>query len=172
MNEVVAEWTRFLKGYKAACESKWLRTIIMDTATAVWGLLRLVRFGKLAQVPPHKYGAVNTEYENLINMAYESDKNLILIHSMKKEYTNERWTGGYERDGYSRTGYIVQAEATMEFVENINGKPIFACTLHNCHQNMGVAGLRLEGSMASFPWIGMSVFPDSNPDEWMDGIEF
>ena len=52
----VTLWTGFVTDFRAALQSK-ARTIIIDTATEAWELVRLARFGKLAQVNQDKGGA-------------------------------------------------------------------------------------------------------------------
>ena len=75
-----------ISSYQWALAEPAVRTISVDTATELWELLRMARFGKLTQVMPYQYGPVNAEFRSLIRMAYASDKNLILLHKMRKVY--------------------------------------------------------------------------------------
>ena len=77
-------WKTFQDSYIRALDSpiKDVRTIVIDTATEAWELKRLVAFGKLSQVQSHHYGPVNADFRRLIKRAYNSDKNLILIHKL------------------------------------------------------------------------------------------
>ena len=76
------EFARFHKAYMAMLRGDEVRTILVDTATEIWELLRMARFGRLTQVMPYQYGPVNKEYRLLIRAAYNHDKNLILLHKM------------------------------------------------------------------------------------------
>ncbi len=49
-----------------ALESKEIKSIVIDTASEAWELVRLARFGKLTQVMPQHYGPVNTEFRDMI----------------------------------------------------------------------------------------------------------
>ena len=75
-------WEKFKREYIATMEAPEIRTVVMDTATEVWELLRMARFGKLTQVMPYHYGPVNAEYRELLRKAYSTEKNLILLHKM------------------------------------------------------------------------------------------
>ena len=107
------EYERFHKAYISMLRGNDVRTIILDTATEIWELLRMARFGKLTQVMPYQYGPVNAEYRALIREAYNYDKNLILLHKMKAQYINDKRTGEWERAGFGDTGFLVQVNAQI-----------------------------------------------------------
>lgn len=112
-----ALWDSLVGLTRDVFSDKGVRTIIWDTATFAWELLRMARFGKLTQVMPHMYAPCNAEYENLIWEAESARKFFVLIHTMKKEYVGGKnskgdgqlegtWNGKYERAGYSRMGFV------------------------------------------------------------------
>jgi hypothetical protein len=155
-------WDKMRKAYKAACQSSSIRTIVVDTATEMWELIRLARLGKLSQVKPQHYGPVNAEMRGVIRDAYNSNKNVILIHKMKKEYKKEQWSGKYERAGFSDMGYLVQVNATMECDKDGD----FSCTINDCRQNTSVRGMVFEDMMCSFPFVAASIFPETKLEMW------
>ena len=139
-----------------------IRTVVADTASEIWELLRLARFGKLSQVMPMHYGPVNAEYKELLRKAANSDKNVILLHRMKSEYVDEKRTGKYERTGFGETGHIVQANLRC-YRDSDNEWHVM---VRDCRQNALLAGEELVGPMASFPFFASMVYPESDIGEW------
>lgn len=150
------EWDKFRKGYVGAMRDKAIRSIVVDTATEIWEVLRLARFGRLTQVMPYQYGPVNKEYRKLIRMAYDCDKNLILLHKMKAQYINDKRTGEYERAGFGDTGFLVQVNAVVWRYSADDGGE-FAITIRDCRQNPDLMGMEFEGDMCNFETISQLV---------------
>jgi len=63
-------WAQFLEDYYAALDSSHYRTLIIDTATELWEMIRLCRLQKLTQVMATDYSPVNHEFRGLINSAF------------------------------------------------------------------------------------------------------
>jgi len=117
----------FTQDCHAALES--CRSVVWDHGGAVWEAIRFARFGRNSMIPQQAYGALNWEFEDLIERAYESDCNLIMLHRLGKEFvekeevnksgeTKKRLaeSATYERKGaYSRLGFKVQAEVRVHF---------------------------------------------------------
>jgi len=154
-------WEKFKTDYRGMFETD-ARTIVMDTATEAWELLRMARFGKLTEVMPQHYGPVNAEYRELLRLAYNSDKNLVLIHKLKDEYVNNQRTGKFKRAGFGDTGYMSQVNCRMERDEDLE----FTLEVEDCRQNALVAGEVMEGPMCAFPWLASMVFTGTGPDDW------
>lgn len=147
-------WEKVKKDYGMALSSKSIRTIIVDTATELWELCRLRHFGKLDKIMPHHYSAPNAEYRELIRVAYNSNKNVILLHKVKSEYVNDRNTGKLIRAGFGDTGFLVQANLrTARDIENG-----FTVYIRDCRQNPDLAGMDLLGGMNDFPTLVSLVF--------------
>ena len=179
--DATEEFDRFKDAYYDSLNDKTIRTVVWDTATEVWELLRLAFFGKLAQVPPMKYGPANEEYRRLVRAAFDTDKNLILLHRVKDEYVGDTNTGSMRtgkklRAGFNDTGFLVQLNVVTYFdsPKSEDGDPEegFGLYVRDCRQNMGIAGMRLQGkiegigSMCSFPYLATSVFPDTELGDW------
>lgn len=164
-NQAPAEFSRFKAAYLAILRGKEVRTIIIDTATEIWELLRMARFGRLTQVMPYMYGPVNAEYRALIREAYNWDKNLILIHKMKAQYINDKKTGEFERSGFSDTGFLVQVNTQIYRYSPADGGE-FVLWIKDCRQNPDLAGEEMEGPMANFQMLASSILPDVDIKEW------
>jgi hypothetical protein len=142
----------FRAAYKAVLASRKIRSIVWDTATELWELLRVARFGKLTQVMPLMYGPVNAEYRGWLRDAYDSDKNLILLHKMKPVYVNDKRTAEYDRSGFSDTGFLVQVNAQV-YRDSPDDGGTFNLFIKDCRQNPDLAGQVLSGEMCGFPWL-------------------
>lgn len=105
-----------------------IRTVVWDTASEVWEMLRLAHFGKLMQNPQMQYGVVNAEYKALVRLANTARKNLILIHHMNKEYkdvddgkggTKSVESGNYKRIGNNKIENLVHSYIRTHYVEPV-----------------------------------------------------
>lgn len=180
-NEWVKMWEHVKKSYYNALNSN-VRTIVMDTASEMWELVRLARFGKLTQVMPHHYGPVNTEFRDLIRAVYKTDKNLVLLHKLKEEYINDKKTGRYERAGFKDVAYQVQInlrvwrrqgeeEETGRGRKNVLTADIahtgnFGFTIIDCRMDASLAGMEIEEPMNTFSMLGQMVYPETEPEDW------
>ncbi len=140
------------------------RTVIVDTETECWELCRLALLGQLEQVKPHHYGPVNREYKEVfVKSAYESNANVIFLQRLKKEYVNDKFTGGYEQAGYSGIPFDVQVNCRTF----INPEGEFALFIDNCRQNGMLRNMTLTGPMISFQTLAGLVLPSVPPEAWL-----
>ena len=152
MTEAEKVWEEFKDDYLFSLEN--CRTVIVDTETEVYELIRLAKFGKLEQVKSHHYGPVYRELkEVLIKAAYESDANVILLQRLKKAYANDKWTGEYEASGYSGIPFDVQVNCRT-FIDN---EGAFALYIDNCRQNATLRGQTITGPMLEFKYLAQLV---------------
>lgn len=160
-------WQRLITAYRAVLGK--VRTVVIDTSTELWDIVRLAAFGKLSQVKSHHYGPVNSQFRDFIRMAYDSNTNLILIHKLKDEYENDKKTGRLVRGGFSDTGFMVQANATLSKdpkAESIDEK--FKLLITDCRQNTNAEGTELVGPFCNFPFLAQTIMPYSDPGDWED----
>lgn len=177
-------WQQMVKDYYWAL--KHVRTVVLDTATEVWELLRLARFGKLTQVMPHHYGPVNAEYRKLIRAAYDHDANLVLLHKLKPEYETKvvnnkevsNRTGRYVRAGMGDTGFLVQLNAlayrgdtdplyTNDSVKlSLSPGGDFNLFIRDCRQNGTIGGTTIPQPLLTFPQVAQMVLEDSTEEDW------
>jgi hypothetical protein len=159
---ITAEWERLKRDYIEVMRNPGIRAVVWDTATEVWEMIRIARFGKLTQVKPHHYGPVNAEYRDLLRLAYAGDKNLILLHKMKAEYIEDKRTGRFERSGFSDTGFLTQANATAWR----DAEGTFGITITDSRHNPSLMGEEITEPLLSFPFLATLVFPDTEEEEW------
>jgi hypothetical protein len=137
------------------------RTIVIDTGSELWELLRLAAFGKLDKVMPHQYAEVNQSMQRLIKLAYDSDANLLLTHRLKEQWINDKKTGLYEFAGMKDIPYLVQAHARM-WTDDAG----YHLKVGKSRQNATVVGLELVNEMITFPQLAGFVFPESDAKDW------
>lgn len=138
MEEAVDTWEDFKESYLFSL--KTARTIIVDTETECWELVRLALLGKLGEVKPHHYGAVNREYkEVMIKAAFDGNANVILLQRLKKQYINDKYTGELEQTGYSGIPFDVQVNART-YIDAVGR---FSVYIDNCRQNATLRGRSL-----------------------------
>jgi len=159
------EYARFHEAYISMLRGNDVRTIILDTATEIWEILRMARFGRLTQVMPYQYGPVNAEYRALIREAYNYNKNLILIHKMKPQYVNDKRTSEYERAGFGDTGFLTQVNIQVYRYSPEDGGE-FVVYVKDCRQNPDLAGEEFAGPMCTFPFLASMVLPNMDPTNW------
>jgi len=163
--EAPKEYARFHKAYTSMLRGDDVRTIILDTATEIWEILRMARFGRLTQVMPYQYGPVNAEYRALIRGAYNYNKNLILLHKMKPKYVNDKRTSEYERAGFSDTGFLVQVNTQIYRYSPEDGGE-FVLYVKDCRQEASLAGEEFVGSMCNFPFLASMILPNISYENW------
>lgn len=152
MSQAADVWEEFKDDYQFALDNS--RTVVVDTETEVYELIRLARFGKLEQVKPMHYGPLFRELkEVVIKAAYESNANVILLQRLKKEYKDDKWTGQYETSGYSGIPYDVQINCRT-FIDKEGN---FALYIDNCRQNASLRGQTILDPMIEFKFIASMV---------------
>jgi len=127
-------------------------TVIADTGTEVYELARLAKFGKLTQVMPQHYTEVNSEFREVLRLAYESSMNMVFIHKMKPVYIQNQRTNEYEPSGQSDMGYNTQANVTT-YREDTDEGTKFSAFIKDCRHNPNVNGQLLEDEMCSFDFL-------------------
>lgn len=184
-SEYLAYWKAFMVKWTKALQNPHVKTIVLDTATDVWELLRLAEFGNLNAVGDIKklYPQINQAYRSFIRMAYDREVNLCMIHRVKKLYaskvvqtqkgpqTIDAWDGiSYERAGFGDSEFLIQVNITHIF-DQTKGRPgvlsdHFGIRVENCRQNMAIAGLELWGVENNYANLAASVF-DTPVEDWM-----
>lgn len=198
MEKALPEWLRMIVDYRIALQrlrEGAAKTLIKDTSSEEWKQLRLARFGKLTQIMPHHYTALNAEYENLIKEVYDTPGNMVLLHRLKSEWqeagagsggggilgamgggSKGGKTGQMIRDGYSQMGNVVQVNALAWREAKPGDDPKaptgpFHITVRDCRQNPNLAGLDLcsegpLGNMCTFAWLAVHVYPNTTLTDW------
>lgn len=169
-------WDDLEDAFDMALGNAAVRTIIFDTGTEIWEIVRLAYFGKLSEIKPHHYSAVNAVFRKFLKKVYDTNKNLILVQKMKAEYVNNNRTGAWEMAGFSDTAFIVQAvlhpfrvdkEMTLEDGETILDRGDFGVKVFESRHNPAANGMILTGPMATFPFIAATIIEGTSPDMYM-----
>lgn len=149
----VANWERQKATFKQFMHNEHFRSVVVDTGTEMWELLRMARLGKLTQVMPHNYGPVNAEFEDLLRLSDTCNKNLIVTHKMKEQYINDKFTGKYQRAGFKDMGFIAEVELVM-YKED--GE--FCAEIKKCRHKSELEGFVLTGDMVDFQFLESMIF--------------
>jgi hypothetical protein len=162
-------WSKFRRNYMVGLREG--RTTIVDTGAEPWEILRMARFGKLTEVPPHFYGPVNAEWAALYDAAYSSDSNLIMLHRQKEEWVNKASAASGKMKGEKTGNWVLDGNKGTHFDTQINLRCFkdgreFCCEILSSRQNPDLDGMVVSGDMCNFQTIAGLVFPDSNEGEW------
>lgn len=163
--EAVAEWERFLKAWTAALRARDIRSIVIDTESELWELIRMARFGALTQIMPYMYTPVNAEYGRTLREIMTSDKNLILLRHVKPVYINDKRTKEYEAAGFGGVEKIVEVVADVWREEEAD-TPTWNLTITKCRSQPTLDGETLSGIMASFPWLAAQAIEGTSVEDW------
>lgn len=148
-------WEQFVSNFRDGLASCGNGTTMIDTGTEMWELLRLARFGKLTQIMPQQYTAVNKEMQSLIRECYNHNGSTIFLTKMKPEWENykdangrdkSRKTGSMERSGFKDMPFQVQVVATCNREDQEEGGSVFSVTIDSCRQNPEMNNATIENA--------------------------
>lgn len=161
------EWVKVKAEYIESLSDGSIRSVFVDTGTELYELVRLAYFGKLTQVMPHQYGIVNKEMKTLIDLAYDSEKNVLFSHRLRREYVNDKATQNYELAGWKDMGFEAQI-VIQQWKEPKEEYPDrYHLTLMDCRIRSGahLEGEDLQGEMVNFPTLAGLIFGSAS-EEW------
>jgi hypothetical protein len=144
---------KFHNAYSYA--TRHFKTVVEDTATEVWELMRLAHLGKRTQVMPHHYVQVNTAFRQHVREAEKAGINLVMIHKLKEEWVNNSNTGRLIRDGFKGMNYL--AQTLVDCWKHLDPL-VFGCTILECGQNPAVTGDTMEGDFYDYDALLEAVF--------------
>lgn len=170
-------WSKFRKAHMA-CLNSGARTIVWDSATEIWQLLRLACFGKLSKVMPHQYDNANSEYAALINeVKNNSACNFVLLHKVKDEYKNDQRTGDKIPSWWSSTPYNMEMTIGLGIDipkakdEEVTANSFWAAVDKPHKENAMSKGKVVRGGMINIaPMIcapPLNLIPGSDIKDWM-----
>ncbi len=139
------ELLRFEQNLADALRSKCINTLVIDTFTDVWAMMRMFYFGKLAQVRSHHYAAPNAHMDGIVNSMLPHDKDVILLHKMSAEYVNDKSTGKHVRAGFSHMSYLPQLTSRLLYLDGE-----FVCRIVESRHDPKLNGFELTGDMCNF----------------------
>lgn len=169
-SEYEKEWLKLEKAYTSVLLNRNIRSLVGDTWTEIWEMLRLARFGKLTQVMPMQYGPVNNEMKDIVkSLVDRPDLNVVFIHKVKKEYKTNKagidaWTGKFERAGFGDMGYL--ADVTIEHLFNTETREFGIKVLDSRYNTAMVVGNEYWGDLCNFQMLASDCFPTTDLDYW------
>jgi hypothetical protein len=158
-------WNSFMSNFRDGLASCGHGTTVVDTASEMWELLRLARFGKLTQVMPHHYGPVNKEMQEAVREAFGHSCNAVFLHKMKDGWENYveggkekgRKTGQKVRVGFNDIPFLVQVNVRCLREDQEGGGSQFLINIEDCRQNPDLNNTQMPND---FEMLLSSVFND------------
>lgn len=144
-------WEGFLEAYKEALVGD-AKTIILDTATQLWEVVRLAHLERVqkespkerVRLQPVEYAVPNSIMRSVISAPKANEKNLVLTHYIKEVWDNEgRKTGLFEPDCFKHT------EGLADLVLLFNSKKLkptgeeTVVTVARCRKDRDLVGQKL-----------------------------
>ncbi len=176
MEDNEKRWEAIISAYKNSLEDGHIRSILFDTDTEGWEIVRLAYLGKLIGVKELRYPEINSIFRNIIDMALSHDKNVIFTCRLRKQYVKtgkqsekghdiSAWNGKWEESGFGEFGSIVQANLRAKIV-NEDGVNVPTIRIINCRQNMQMNGEVFEGELATFSWVAANIIEGTSLEDW------
>lgn len=167
----------FWEAYRSALEN--CKTVVIDTGTDLWEIVRLAHFGKLEKIPTLQYKHVNDEMNRILDAGQESKCNLVWIHRLKDQGIvsvgangKEQWRPGgeYVFQGYKEVPFrchtvIELWKEEVEEPENPSDLIKFCGQITDSRHNPKAMGQSFTGDF-DFADIAMTVFPQSEEADW------
>jgi hypothetical protein len=181
-------WTRYTEGMEelAGNRKDGIRTVIVDTHSAIYELAQLAKFGKLRGNKENQnlWAEINSEMHKAFWDLYKNrpDLNIVLLHKLKKEYAatstgKDAWTNRYERQSNRDVGFWVDISLRFGwdksqrcfYTEIQDGQPIrFNPGGGVTPEDNPLIGKRWSGADSTFWALAMDVFPHTmlTPEIW------
>jgi hypothetical protein len=158
-------WQEFVTNLRASIDR--CKTIVIDSGSSAWPLLRLARLGKLTQVMPIQYTAVNQEFQALCQMLHRSDANILWLHRLKEEYKDDKKTGGLVRQGFGDIAFEVDAVMRLLVDENKADDSAFTLQFGACRPNRLLQRKEITGTDISFAKVAALMYPSTKESDWL-----
>ena len=174
------EWKKMKNSILSAAANPQVKTVVADTGTEVYELLRLAEFGKLEKVLPSKYVTTNKEMRDLLKLCMKrEDLNFIWIHKYKKEYVDKgdkgvaNWNGKYESAGFGDAAFILDVATVSRFQDPKPDEPGYFSlqVVGAARQTASAAGVVLRSDDGDLPLcfgsLAWSVYPETDREDWL-----
>ena len=148
--EILAIWRQMNDDIKAATEDPEVKSIVIDTATALYELARIARAAELGQenLLQFQYGDVYARMKAIIQRPRIAGQNLVLTHYLRDKYIKEQNTGEKELDGWRHTeGEVDLVLVTRRELKTEKGgkkKSIIVTTIKDNRYDLALNGVELE----------------------------
>lgn len=164
-------WRAFYEEYKKALNNPDARTVVLDGDSDSWELQRLAEFGKLEQILPVRYTAVNAARKAMIARAFDSGKIVISTNKLKDEYESKLdnqnkevqiKTGKAQRQGFKDQDYLYQLQIRHLY----DPKQGFGLRILRCKSDTTLQGMELWGPDCNFRSLMETIYPHIKAEEW------
>jgi len=147
--------------------TEWAKTIVLDTHSEAWRVIRAARLGKLSQVKPYHYTPVNAEWVALMKkIRSQGNKcNFIALGGLKERYKNDKPTGIMEQSGQKEMDTLSDVVIRMKKKKDKGGDITFSAGIEKGWYNAHAEGLELEDELANFGQL-MGIITKTDPAEW------
>lgn len=158
-------WAQFISNYRDGLASCGNGTTVVDTDTECYELLRLARFGRVANVLPHMYAPVNAELRDMVRESYDHDANVFFLSKKTDVWENYvdasgkergRKTGEKARKGFGDLPFLVQVVATTVREDTSDGT-VFNVIIEDCRLNPDCNGVTVPND---YEFIMSAIFGD------------
>lgn len=166
-------------------------TIGVDTATELRETQMLMHFGKLIQIPKQLYTKPNAQFKGILSTLKNTGRNVVLLHRLKDVYAtvtkrtrsgpeevDEKVPGVFQREGFNKTGYLVNAEVFLMFDRERHEKlsRCYGMEVMRSTQRPAMIGETFWGMekqedselvrRASFPYLMTQLYPSTSLSDW------
>jgi hypothetical protein len=183
--EFVRDWGRALSQGRILPGGKFepYRSVVCDTGTELYQLLRLARYGRVAKIPPVAYPDLYAEFRrDIIKPVYRSGCNAIFTHKLKAERRNKigKKANGEPMEISELTGrHVLDGFPEFRGAENSYAAPItlaqrrdltlpipdrYVIQVLKCAPNPELDGEEFNG--LDFATFATLVHPQTNSDYW------
>ena len=169
--EYLEYWRAFYAEYKKALANLDARTVVLDGDSDSWELQRLAEFGKLEQIPPMRYTAVNAARRAMIARAFDSGKIVISTNKLKDGYDSKIDNTGKEvqirtgkdvRQGFADQDYLYQIQLRHLHDPQLG----FGLRILRCKSDTSLQGMELWGAECNFRSLMETIYPHIPASEW------
>ena len=142
------------------------RTVAVDGGSELYETVRLACFGRTEKVMGREYGPVNREMKLWLDLARNSDANVIFTHRLREKYVNDKKTDQLEAEGWKKFPYECDMVIQQWVEENEPIPNRYHATVLSCGMNPELDGQDFSGETADFATIAQLVFPESSEEDW------
>ena len=202
--EAIAAWEgEFIEPLRTAIETAAVATIGLDTGTELFELLMMADHGKTIQILPELRTKTNYKYKGLLQALKRCGKHVVILHRLRDVWASEmvegrdgtkevrnKVDGMYEREGFNKTGFHINAEAYLMFDGGRGvGSRAFGMRVGRCLQRPSLitempqnkkfwnlddpswvwGREKIDGEpirRASIPYLATRIFPTTRIEDW------
>lgn len=166
-------WEQQQDDYNSAleCPIDQVRTVVVDGVSEWYTNARLANWSA-DSVGKFQFGPLNQMLSNMMRAALSTDKHVIFLSRLKKEYSGGdegRWTGGYQLATFSDARFC--AENCVMLSRDDEGDFVLEVEESRINHKLyrGREDSRLVGAKnVNFTNLAMMLFPGTDEEDWED----